>query len=291
MQIIRDPRALTSAVKTLKEGGESLALVPTMGALHAGHMALITEAGKHADRVSASIFVNPMQFGAGEDLGRYPRQEEADAAMLEAAGCDLLWLPTSQQIYPEGFATSVRVAEVSERWEGEARPGHFDGVATVVAKLLVAVAPDFALFGEKDFQQLAVIRRMVADLGLPVEIVGVPTVRDTDGLALSSRNAYLSGDERSLALALPRGLEKARARIISGDPVGPVLAEAKQSLVDAGFLKVDYLALVDSATLEPLSIPHGEMRLIAAATIGGTRLIDNVRVVSDTVSGTGSPPR
>ncbi len=279
-----------SAVKTLKEGGESLAFVPTMGALHAGHMALIAEAGKHADRVSASIFVNPLQFGAGEDLGRYPRQEEADAAMLEAAGCDLLWLPTADQIYPEGFATSVRVAKVSERWEGEARPGHFNGVATVVAKLLVAVAPDAALFGEKDFQQLAVIRRMVADLGLPVEIVGVPTLRDADGLALSSRNAYLSSEERSLALALPRGLEKARARIMSGDPVGPALAEAKQALVDGG-LKIDYLALVDSATLEPLNIPHGEMRLIAAATIGATRLIDNVRVVSDTVAGTGSPPR
>ena len=291
MQIIRDPQALGLALKTLKQSGESLALVPTMGALHAGHLALVAEAKGRADRVAASIFVNPMQFGAGEDLDRYPRQEKADAAMLERAGCDWLWLPTVDQIYPEGFATSVRVAGISERWEGEARPGHFEGVATVVAKLLIAVAPDVALFGEKDFQQLAVIRRMVADLGLPVEIAGMPTLRDVDGLALSSRNAYLSREHRSLALALPRGLEKARARIASGDPVGPALAEAKQALVDAGFLKIDYLALVDSATLEPLSVAQGEMRLIAAATIGGTRLIDNVRVVSDTVAGTGSLPR
>ena len=283
MQIIRDTQALAASLKALKAGGKSLAFVPTMGALHAGHVQLVTEATKRADAVAASIFVNPLQFGAGEDLDRYPRQEEADAAMLEAAGCDLLWLPTAEQIYPEGFATSVRVAGISERWEGEARPGHFDGVATVVAKLLVAVAPDLALFGEKDFQQLAVIRRMVADLGLPVEILGVPTVRDADGLALSSRNAYLSAEHRQLALVLPRALENARDRVISGEPVGRVLAEAKQSLVDAGFLKIDYFALVDSASLEPLSEPAGDMRLIAAATIGGTRLIDNVRVVSDTV--------
>jgi pantoate--beta-alanine ligase len=291
MQIIRDPETLLAARKALKERGESLALVPTMGALHAGHLALVADAKARADRVAASIFVNPLQFGANEDLGRYPRQEEADAELLAAAGCDLLWLPTAAQVYPDGFATSVRVAGISERWEGEARPGHFDGVATVVAKLLVAVAPDVAVFGEKDFQQLAVIRRMVADLGLPVAIAGMATVRDADGLALSSRNAYLSADHRIQALALPGALENARNRIISGEPVGRVLAAAKQALVDAGFLKIDYLALVDSASLEPLSEVAGEMRLIAAATIGGTRLIDNVRVVSDTVPETGSPPR
>jgi pantoate--beta-alanine ligase len=291
LQIIRDPQALGAALKALKQGGNSLAFVPTMGALHAGHMALVAEAGKRADAVAVSIFVNPTQFNDPRDLDRYPRQEEADAAMLANAGCDLLWLPTPEQLYPGGFQTTVHVGGVSERWEGEHRPGHFDGVATVVAKLLVAVQPDVALFGEKDFQQLAVIRRMVADLGLPVEIVGVATLRDSDGLAMSSRNAHLSRDERSLAPALPHSLEKARERIIAGDPVGPVLAKAKQALVDAGFLKIDYLALVDSATLEPLDEPHGEMRLIAAATIGGTRLIDNVRVISDTVGGIGSPPR
>jgi pantoate--beta-alanine ligase len=278
MQIIRDPDGLATSLKTLKKSGESLALVPTMGALHAGHLALITEAKKRADKVAASIFVNPMQFGANEDLSRYPRQEEADAAMLKRASCDFLWIPTASQMYPEGFATSVRVAGVGERWEGEARPGHFDGVATVVAKLLIAVAPDVALFGEKDFQQLAVIRRMVSDLGLPVEIVGVATVRNTDGLALSSRNAYLNAEDRIRALALPKSLGIARDRIILGEPVGPVLAKAKQALIDAGFLKIDYLALVDSETLGPLNEPHGQMRLIAAATIGGTRLIDNIRV-------------
>jgi pantoate--beta-alanine ligase len=291
MQIIRDPDGLAAALKTLKESGESLAFVPTMGALHGGHLMLVAEAKNHADRVAASIFVNPMQFGASEDLDRYPRQEEADAAMLAEAGCDLLWLPTAEQIYPDGFSTSVHVAGISERWEGEARPGHFDGVATVVAKLLITIAPDVALFGEKDFQQLAVVRRMVADLGLPVEIVGVPTVRDPGGLALSSRNAYLSDEDRRRAMALPRALERARERITAGEPVGRALAEAKQALVDAGFLKVDYLALVDGSTLKPLEIPAGEMRLIAAATIGGTRLIDNVRVVSDTVPESRSPSR
>ena len=288
MQIIREPEALRAAVKTLKEGGKSLAFVPTMGALHAGHIQLVTEAARCADAVAASIFVNPMQFGEHEDLDRYPRQEEADAALLSEAGCDLLWLPTAGQIYPDGFATRISVAGVSERWEGEARPGHFDGVATVVAKLLVAVAPDVTLFGEKDFQQLAVIRRMVGDLGLPVEIVAVPTVRDADGLALSSRNAYLTADERQRALALPNVLNEAAAHITAGEPVGSILAAAKQALVDAGFLKIDYFALVDAGTLEPLAKPSGEMRLIAAAAIGRTRLIDNVRVISDTVAETRS---
>jgi pantoate--beta-alanine ligase len=265
--------------------------VPTMGALHAGHMALVAEARKRADGVVASIFVNPTQFNDPADLDQYPRQEGADAAMLEGAGCTLLWMPTAAQIYPKGFATTVRVAGVSQRWEGEHRPGHFDGVATVVAKLLVATQPDVALFGEKDFQQLAVIRRMVDDLALPVEIVGVPTVRDRDALALSSRNAYLTAEERKRAVALPRALEEASRQIAAGVSVGKVMAEAKQELIAAGFLKIDYVALVDAATLEPLEAPSGEMRLIAAATIGNTRLIDNVRVISATVNETGSPPR
>src|SRR4051794_28609111 len=239
-----------------------------MGALHAGHMALIAEARKHADKVAATIFVNPAQFGEGEDFGRYPRREADDARMLEDAGCDLLWMPSVADIYPAGFATKVSVSGVSERWEGEARPGHFDGVATVVAKLLLAVRPDVALFGEKDFQQLAVIRRMVADLGIPVEVVGVPTVREADGLALSSRNAYLSPDERSRAVALPNALHDARKTIVGGGSAGAALRRAKQALVDAGFLRIDYVALVDAATLEPLEHPQGEMRLVAAAVIG-----------------------
>src|SRR5574338_977569 len=252
-----------------------------MGALHAGHLKLIAEARRVADRVAATIFVNPLQFGANEDLDRYPRQEEKDAAMLEEAGCDLLWLPQAGEIYPPGFATTVNVKGVSDRWEGEARPGHFDGVATVVAKLLCAVRPDVALFGEKDFQQLAVIRRMVADLGMAVEIAGVATVRDADGLALSSRNAHLSADERSRAVALPRALEASRAAILGGSGVAAGLRQAKQALVDAGFLGIDYLALVEEATREPLDEPRGAMRLIAAATIGTTRLIDNVGLETD----------
>lgn len=278
MQIIREVGQLTAALVALRAGGKSLALVPTMGALHAGHLKLITEGRRVADLVAATIFVNPLQFGANEDLDRYPRQEEKDAAMLEEAGCDLLWLPQPQEIYPGGFATTVSVKGVSDRWEGEARPGHFDGVATVVAKLLCAVRPDIALFGEKDFQQLAVIRRMTQDLQIGVEILGVPTVRDGDGLALSSRNAYLSPEERGRAVELPRALSEAAERISSGVPVDEALEGAKVQLKGVGFSRIDYVALVDALTLEPLEQASGPMRLIAAAVIGRTRLIDNIVV-------------
>lgn len=277
MQIVRTSEELALATGQLRRDG-TIALVPTMGALHAGHMKLIEEAGSRAGRVVASIFVNPLQFGANEDLGRYPRREAEDARMLEEAGCELLWMPSVSDIYPDGFATKIHVGGVSERWEGEARPGHFDGVATVVAKLLLSVQPDVALFGEKDFQQLAVIRAMVRDLAIPVEIVGIPTVREEDGLALSSRNAYLSTDERAKALTLPEALSSAREAIQAGNPVAGALDAGKQALRDAGFSKIDYLALVDANTLEPLETPAGNMRLIAAATIGTTRLIDNVAV-------------
>jgi pantoate--beta-alanine ligase len=241
-------------------------------------MALIEEAKRRADRVAATIFVNPLQFGANEDFGRYPRQEQKDAAMLEDAGCDLLWLPQGEEMYPPGFATTLSVKGLGDRWEGEARPGHFDGVATVVAKLLCAVRPDIALFGDKDFQQLAVIRRMTQDLQIGVEILGVPTVRDADGLALSSRNAYLSADDRQRALALPRSLNEAAEAIRSGEAPGAALDRAKSNLTDAGFSRIDYVALVDAMTLEPLDRPSGAMRLIAAAVIGTTRLIDNLPV-------------
>ena len=273
MQIVRSSEELALARVSI-DG--SLALVPTMGALHAGHMALIEEAKRRADNVAASLFVNPTQFGANEDFGRYPRREAEDARMLEEVGCSLLWIPSVEEIYPEGFSTSIHVGGLSDRWEGEARPGHFDGVATVVAKLLLAVRPEVAVFGEKDFQQLAVIRRMVADLDLPVEIAAVPTVREADGLALSSRNAYLSEEERARAVALPKALAEARTAILSAAPVGQALRHAKQALVDAGFLRIDYLALVDASTLEPLDAPAGEMRLLVAAVIGTTRLIDNL---------------
>jgi pantoate--beta-alanine ligase len=278
VQIIREASGLGVALEKSRSGGKTLALVPTMGALHAGHIALIEAARLHADHVAATIFVNPLQFGANEDLGSYPRQEATDITMLRAAGCDMLWLPTGAEMYPAGFATSVSVSGVSERWDGAARPGHFDGVATVVTKLLLAVRPDVALFGEKDFQQLAVIRRMVEDLGLGVEIVGVPTVRDHDGLALSSRNAYLSTEEREQALALPQGLQTARREILGGKPIAPTLFGVEEALLIAGFSQVDYFALVDAATLEPVEEPAGTMRLIAAAVIGKTRLIDNLAV-------------
>jgi pantoate--beta-alanine ligase len=255
-----------------------------MGALHAGHMALVEEAKRRADTVAATIFVNPTQFGANEDFGRYPRRPADDARMLEDAGCDLLWIPSVGDIYPSGFSTSIHVSGVSDRWEGEARPGHFDGVATVVAKLLLSVRPDVALFGEKDFQQLAVIRRMVADLNIPVEIAGVPTMRDEDGLALSSRNAYLSQDERRRAAALPRALEYARKVILDGTNVRLALDTGRKMLVEAAFSRIDYFALVDAASLEPLDAPAGEMRLIAAAVIGTTRLLDNLGLSANMVS-------
>ena len=277
MQTIRRLEEARAAAAELKRSG-TLALVPTMGALHAGHIALIDEAKWRADRVAATIFVNPKQFAAGEDLERYPRQESQDAAMLERAGCDLLWLPSVDEIYADGFATRVSVAGLSDRWEGTARPGHFDGVATVVAKLLIAMGPDFALFGEKDFQQLAVIGRLAADLGLATEIVAVPTVRDRDGLALSSRNSYLSTDERTRALALPQSLAAARDAILAGSQVSEALVEAIAHLDAAGFEPIDYVALVDATTLQPLEQAAGKMRLIAAATIGSTRLIDNMAV-------------
>jgi pantoate--beta-alanine ligase len=279
LQIIREAAQLAPALIALRAGGASLALVPTMGALHAGHLALIAEGSHRADRVAATIFVNPLQFAANEDLDRYPRQEEQDAAMLEEAGCDLLWFPQAGEMYPAGFATNVSVKGVGDRWEGEARPGHFDGVATVVAKLLCVVRPDIALFGEKDFQQLAVIRRMTRDLQLGAEILGVATVRDEDGLALSSRNAYLSSEERSNAVELPRALNDAANRILSGIPVAQALTDAKAQLGNAGFSRIDYVALVNALTLEPLDRAEGPMRLIAAAVIGRTRLIDNIAVV------------
>jgi pantoate--beta-alanine ligase len=275
VQTVRAREELAQALTELKRAGR-LALVPTMGALHAGHMALVEEAKRRAEHVVATIFVNPMQFGPNEDLARYPRREAEDAGALEQAGCDLLWIPSREDIYPDGFSTSVSVSGVSDRWEGEARPTHFDGVATIVAKLLMSVQPDVALFGEKDFQQLAVIRRLVADLNIPAEVVGVATVRDADGLALSSRNAYLSREERERAVGLPQALRKAQRSIIGGAPVEAALAAARQDLLSAGFSRIDYVALVDGSTLDPLDKPRAGARLIAAAVIGTTRLIDNL---------------
>ncbi|MEG3176985.1 pantoate--beta-alanine ligase [Sphingomonas sp. RB3P16] len=277
MQTIRTLEALRSGIAGFREAGASIALVPTMGALHRGHIALIEAAKRPGRKVVASIFVNPMQFGANEDLSRYPRRESADARMLTEAGCDLLWLPSVEQMYPAGFATTISVGGVSEGLDGAARPGHFDGVATVVAKLFNQVRPDIALFGEKDFQQLAVIRRMVADLDFGLEIQGVPTQRDDDGLALSSRNIYLDDAQRGAAVALPRALGVAARAIARGDAPDAALATAREALVAAGFV-VDYVALVDAETLAADPDPGRERRLLAAAKLGATRLIDNLAV-------------
>ena len=279
MQIIREIDALRSEVATLRASGGRIALVPTMGALHAGHMGLVREARRHGDHVVASIFVNPKQFGPTEDLARYPRREVEDAEMLRAEGCAILWAPDAATMYPEGHATNVSVGGVSEGLDGAARPGHFDGVATVVAKLFGQVRPDVALFGEKDYQQLAVIRRLVRDLDTGIEIVGVPTQRDADGLALSSRNAYLSPEERVRARALPRALVEAAAAMCDGDAVADILSRARASLRSAGFDQIDYVALCDADTLQPLDRLDRPARLLAAARIGGTRLIDNIEVL------------
>nr|WP_276040228.1 pantoate--beta-alanine ligase [Sphingomonas sp. GM_Shp_1] len=277
VQVIRDREALVAALAAMRAEGARLALVPTMGALHAGHIALIEAAKRPGTKVVASIFVNPKQFGAGEDLGRYPRREASDLRMLNEAGCDLVWMPSVEIMYPEGHATNIRVAGVSEGFDGESRPGHFDGVATVVAKLFNQVGPDAAYFGEKDFQQLAVIRRMVADLDFPIEVVGVPTQRDDDGLALSSRNIYLDEEERAKAVALPRALGVAARAIGRGEDVATVLADARATLTAAGF-EVDYVALADAETLVPDPAADRPRRLLAAARMGSARLIDNIAI-------------
>lgn len=277
MQTIRDLAALRTACAAARADG-GLALVPTMGALHEGHLALIREARRHAAHVAVSIFVNPTQFGPGEDLAAYPRREEEDLGLIEAEGASIAWLPNAATMYPDGFATSIRVEGPSEGLCGAARPGHFDGVATVVAKLFNQVGPDVAIFGEKDYQQLAVIRRLVADLDFAIDIVGLPTVREADGLARSSRNVYLSDQDRARATALPATLNACAARIVAGDAVAEVLHDGIAALREAGFASVDYLELRDAASLAPVTTLDGPARLLVAARIGGTRLIDNIAV-------------
>jgi pantoate--beta-alanine ligase len=278
VQTLRDLPSLRAAVQSLKSDGKSVALVPTMGALHDGHMALVEEARRHAAHVVVSIFVNPRQFGVNEDLDAYPRREAKDAQMLQVAGVDLLWAPTVEVMYPAGYSTNISLTGVTEGLDGAARPGHFDGVATVVTKLFNQVQPHVALFGEKDYQQLAVIRQFVKDLDIPIEIIGVPTQRAEDGLALSSRNAYLSEEERKAALALPRALGEAARQMEKGATVEAATAKAIAMLAAHGFDPIDYVALCDAVTLEPMAVLDRPARLLGAAKLGKTRLIDNIAV-------------
>jgi pantoate--beta-alanine ligase len=279
VQIIRDVDTLKRELGALRaEGGGTIAFVPTMGALHDGHLALVAEAKLRADHVVASIFVNPTQFAASEDLGTYPRREAGDAALLDAAGVAILWAPDVETMYPDGPEATLRAGSAAEGLDGAARPGHFDGVATVVARLFDQVRPDVAIFGEKDYQQLAVIRQLVESLALPIEIVGIPTQRDADGLALSSRNAYLSEEERTAARALPRALGEAAASIQAGGDVAEALDKARARLEAAGFDPIDYVALHDAETLAPMTELDRPARLLAAARMGRTRLIDNLPV-------------
>jgi len=278
LKIVRTVADLRETVNDWRKAGLRIALVPTMGALHQGHLSLVEAARARADRVVASIFVNPKQFGVNEDLSRYPRQEARDAELLDGAGCHLLFAPTVEEMYPAGFATSISVTGVSEGLCGAARPGHFDGVALVVTKLLNMARPDIAIFGEKDYQQLAVIRRFVEDLNIGVEIIGAPIVREADGLAMSSRNVYLSEAERAIASALPKTLTRVRDQIAGGADVASALAGGVRDLLAAGFASVDYLELRDARTLEPLQTLDREARLFVAARVGTTRLIDNLPV-------------
>lgn len=282
MKTIRTIDALRDAVATLRNSGP-VAMVPTMGALHAGHLALVRRAADLAPNVVVSIFVNPTQFGVNEDLAAYPRQLDEDRQALEAEGVALVWAPDVTEMYPTGFATGLHVAGLTEGLCGAFRPGHFDGVATVVAKLFNQVRPDYALFGEKDWQQLAVIRQMARDLDLawplPKNIIGVETVREPDGLAMSSRNRYLSHNERVAAAALPREMKAAIAKIGSGADVVQTLEQLEVGLIDAGFGSVDYATLADANSLAPLSqAQDAPMRLLVAARIGKARLIDNMPV-------------
>lgn len=276
MQTIRTLADLRAGMIALRHDHGSVAFVPTMGALHDGHLTLVREAKRKADHVVASIFVNPKQFGPTEDLSAYPRREAEDAAKLAEEGVALLWLPDVVAMYPQGHATMIGVGGLDAVLCGAARPGHFDGVATVVAKLFNQVAPDIALFGEKDWQQLTIIRRMATDLDFALEIAGVPTVREADGLAMSSRNAYLTPEQRATASALPKALFDAAQQLSDGKPAGPVIAAAKAAILAAGFSSIDYLDLRDGDSLAALDAAHEGARLFVAARIGTTRLIDNI---------------
>lgn len=278
METVRDPETLRNRVRAWRAAGESVGLVPTMGGIHDGHLALVHAACTASDHVVASLFVNPTQFGPAEDFVGYPRDEERDAALIEAAGGELLYAPTVETIYPDGFQTSVTVAEVTKSLCGDHRPGYFDGVATVVTKLFAQCEPDVAWFGEKDYQQLVVVRRLTHDLGLGVAVHSVATVREPDGLALSSRNAYLDARERAIAPSLYRALMALAEAVVGGASAAEETAHARETLLDAGFPSVDYVELCDAQTLGAIETVTRPARVLAAARLGRARLIDNVAV-------------
>ena len=275
-QILRTSAEMTAWSRGAHARGERIAFVPTMGALHAGHVALLEEGRRRADKLALSIFVNPTQFGPNEDLARYPRDLPGDLAQAAGAGTDVAFVPEASDIYPAGFQTTIEVRELSRPLDGLFRPGHFAGVATVVAKLFNIVQPDLAIFGQKDFQQLAIVRRLVADLGMGIEIVGLSTVREPDGLAMSSRNAYLSAAERTRALTLSRALFAARDSAGAGESDARILVDGARAALDVD--RLDYLELCDVETLAPVARVERPSVLLVAAFIGRTRLIDNVRI-------------
>ncbi|MER8684674.1 pantoate--beta-alanine ligase [Mesorhizobium sp. M0199] len=276
--IVRSVAQLRQIVAAWRREGVRIAVVPTMGVLHEGHLSLVRAALVKADRVIVTLFVNPKQFNSQADLAAYPSTEDEDAAKLAPLGAHLLYAPDAEEMYPAAFATTVSVSGVSEGLCGAFRPGHFDGVATVVAKLFLQTSADFGFFGEKDFQQLQLVRRMARDLDIPITIVPCPTVREADGLALSSRNVRLSQAERAVAPELSSVLLETAERLARGSPVLPTLAEARAAILAAGYREVEYLELRDEADLRPMTSLDRPARLLVGAWLGGTRLIDNVRI-------------
>ena len=278
LETVRTVADLRARIRGWRKDGLSAGLVPTMGALHEGHFSLVDQSRKNNDKTCVTLFVNPKQFGPDEDFDVYPRTEEQDAAALADRGTDLLFAPRVEEMYPDGSVTKVSVPGIGDLWEGASRPGFFEGVATVVSKLLLQSLPDHAYFGEKDYQQLCVIQRMVKDLDIPVAIKGCPIIREADGLALSSRNAYLSQVERQAAPALNQAMRAAAQNIAAGAAVAESVDQATQSIRAAGFGDIDYVAVCDPASLKELSEIDGPARMLAAAWLGKTRLIDNIPV-------------
>jgi len=278
MELIHTISSLREAIRAERQLGKRIALVPTMGALHEGHISLVSEAQKRADVVVVSIFVNPTQFGPNEDFSKYPRTLEADCELLRGVGVSIAYAPTPEEMYGQGAITRVIVPGISATLCGAFRPGHFDGVATVVTKLFMQAMPDVAVFGEKDYQQLTIIRQFTRDLDIPLEIIGSATLREADGLAMSSRNRYLSAEQRAAAPQLYKILNEVAAKVKGGGDAARVLDDAKAKLLAAGFTKIDYVEMCDSVTLAPVSTLKSPARLLAAAFIGTTRLIDNIEV-------------